>query len=335
MKKYNALVFMMRGEPVHNAHVEIIKRAAMLADRVIVIIGSTDQPRTYKNPFTFEERQQMLLRYLSDHSIYNVVIEGNYDTVYNDQAWAKRVQKIVAQYEDENIGIIGHCKDSSSYYLRMFPQWTLEEVELIEPLNATDIRELYFRESVNYNFIKNVVPDSTLEFLKEFETTDSFEQIVAERKFAEKYKQQFAGLKYPPIFVTADTVVVCSGHVLLVKRKSLPGQGLMALPGGFLNSDELIEDCAIRELNEETKIEVPDAVLRGSIKRSRVFDYPARSSRGRTITHCFVIELHNGELPKVKGSDDALCARWIPLNEIKSENMFEDHWEIVQWAIGS
>jgi ADP-ribose pyrophosphatase YjhB (NUDIX family) len=108
-----------------------------------------------------------------------------------------------------------------------------------------------------------------------------------------------------------------------VKRGDMPGKGLWALPGGFLNQEETMLDGAIRELKEETKIKVPVPVLKGSIKESKTFDAPNRSSRGRTITQAFFIDLGVGELPKVKGSDDAEKAFWVPFNKVKQEKMFE------------
>ena len=51
-KKYDTLVFIGRFQPVHNAHLEIIRRATTLARQVVIIVGSANQPRTYKNPFT-------------------------------------------------------------------------------------------------------------------------------------------------------------------------------------------------------------------------------------------------------------------------------------------
>jgi len=132
-------------------------------------------------------------------------------------------------------------------------------------------------------------------------------------------------------------VVIQSGHVLMIKRRSEPGKGLWALPGGFVNAntDKSVEDAAIRELREETGIKVPAPVLRGSIVRSRVFDAVDRSARGRTITHAFHIQLPDGELPKVKGSDDAEKARWVPIAEVRSDQCFEDHYEILQHFVGA
>jgi bifunctional NMN adenylyltransferase/nudix hydrolase len=268
-----------------------------------------------------------------------IYIEPNIDTIYNDQAWAVRIQGIVSKYAvlGTKTGIIGHKKDDSSFYLDMFPQWGYENVELIEFLSAVDIRDLYFKRDVNMKFIKGVVPETVFDFLDEFRHHEEYEQIIREREFVANYKKQYASLPYPPIFSTADAVVICSGHVLMIKRRAEPGKGLWALPGGYVNAntDKSVEDAAIRELREETMIKVPAPVLRGSIVRSKVFDAVDRSPRGRIITHAFHIQLPDGELPKVKGSDDAEKARWVPIAEVRSEECFEDHFEIISHFVGA
>ena len=334
-KPYGTVVLIGRFQPLHNAHLEIIKRCTALTDQLVVVIGSANQPRTYKNPFTYDERARMIKAATAGLSL-RVYTEPNIDTIYNDQAWAVRIQGIHSKYQclGTKTAIIGHKKDQSSEYLDFFPQWDFVNVEEIEPLSAVNIRDLYFTRTYNSNFIKNVVPETTYDFLQEFRRTMEFEQIVREREFVETYKKQFAGLVYPPVFVTTDAVVIQSGHVLLVERKSEPGKGLLALPGGFLNQNERIIDGVIRELREETKIKVPGPVLRGSIKRTEVFDHPDRSARGRTITHACLIELPDGELPKVKGADDAKTAKWYPIGNIDSATMFEDHYQIIKEMTG-
>ncbi len=338
-KKYDTLVLIGRFQPLHSAHLEIIKRATALTDQLVIVCGSAKQPRTYKNPFTFDERSRMIRAATAGLSM-RVYVEPNIDTIYNDQAWAVRVQGIVSKYRvlgGAGVGIIGHKKDESSFYLDMFPQWGYENVEEIEPLSAVNIRDLYFKRDCNMKFIKAVVPETTYDFLNEFKDTAEYEQIIREREFVANYKKQYASLPYPPIFSTADSVVIQSGHVLMIRRRAEPGKGLWALPGGYVNAntDKSVEDAAIRELREETMIKVPAPVLRGSIVRSKVFDAIDRSPRGRIITHAFHIQLPDGELPKVKGSDDAEKARWVPIAEVKSEECFEDHYEILQHFLGA
>jgi len=337
-RKYDTLVLIGRFQPIHNAHLEIIKRATALCDQLVIVTGSAAQPRTYKNPFTSAERARMI-KSAAGGLAMQISIESNPDTIYNDQAWAVRVQALVAKHTKpgDRVGIIGHKKDDSSFYLDMFPQWGFENVELIEFLSAVNIRDLYFKRDVNMSFIKGVVPESTFNFLVDFKSTPEYEQIIREREFVINYKKQYASLPYPPIFSTADAVVIQSGHILLIKRRAEPGKGLWALPGGYVNAntDKSVEDAAIRELREETLIKVPAPVLRGSIVRSKVFDAIGRSPRGRIITHAFHIQLPDGELPKVKGSDDAEKARWVPIAEVRSEECFEDHYEIIQHFLGA
>jgi bifunctional NMN adenylyltransferase/nudix hydrolase len=337
-KKYHTLVLIGRFQPFHSAHLEIVKRATALCEQLIIITGSAKQPRTYKNPFTSAERAEMIKNATRGLSI-QIYVEENIDTIYNDQAWAVRVQGIVSKYAvlGTKTGIIGHKKDDSSFYLDMFPQWGYENVELIEFLSAVDIRDLYFKESVNYKFIKGVLPETTYDFLLDFAHTEEYRQIIKEREFVANYKKQYASLPYPPIFSTADSVVICSGHVLMIKRRAEPGRGLWALPGGYVNAntDKTVLDAAIRELREETQIRVPAPVLRGSIVRGKVFDAVDRSPRGRIITHAFHIQLPDGELPRVKGSDDAEKARWVPIAEVRSDDCFEDHYEILQHFVGA
>jgi len=337
-KKYDTLVLIGRFQPLHNAHLEIIKRATALTNQLVIVTGSAAQPRTYKNPFTSFERERMI-KLAAGSLALNIYVEPNIDTIYNDQAWAVRVQGIVSKYITlgGKVGIIGHKKDESSFYLDMFPQWEYENVEKIEPLSAVNIRDLYFRRDVNMKFIQGVVPATTFDFLMKFKDTPEYEQIIKEREFVEKYRQQFASLPYPPIFSTADAVVIQSGHVLMIRRRAEPGKGLWALPGGYVNAntDKSVEAAMLRELREETQIKVPAPVLKGNIVRSRVFDAIDRSPRGRIITHAFYIQLPDGELPKIKGSDDADKARWVPIAEVNSEECFEDHYEIIQHFLGA
>ncbi len=339
-KNIDTIVFIGRFQPVHNAHLNIMKRANNLAKRVIIIIGSVNQPRSIINPFTFEERSQMIRQLWYDHvgDLSKLVILSVEDSSYNDQIWTVRVQETLLPFLTEKMAIIGHRKDYSSEYLNFFPQWKFINQDEIESLHSTTIRDHFFARNGNINFLAGVVSECTFEFLKRFKSTPEFNYLLEEKEFIDLYKKQFNMLKYKPTFVTSDAVVIQSGHVLLITRNSRPGKGQLAFPGGFLNaeSDKSITDCMIRELFEETKIKVPEKVIRGNIKEMKVFDAINRSTRGRTITHAYHINLPDMEsgLPKVTGSDDASYASFIPISEIKRNNVFEDHWDILTYFLG-
>jgi len=266
-----------------------------------------------------------------------LVLKGVMDQPYNDQMWAMSVQKEVdevirvAGWSDQprRIALIGYKKDKSSYYLDMFPQWEFVETDFIEMLSASDIRRNYFTQPLL--FTKAAVPSKVFDFLQEFRATNDYKALVHEWKFVEDYKRSWEAAPFPPTFVTCDAIIVQSGHILLgTRKKGALGGGLKCLPGGFIKQDERLVDAMIRELREETKLKVPSAVLKGSIKAIKVFDDPDRSLRGRTITHAFLIVLPPGPLPPVKGSDDLEDARWVPISRLDPTEMFEDHYPISQ-----
>lgn len=335
-KKLDYIVYIGRFQPCHLAHIEVMKQALTQADNLIVLVGSAMQPRTIRNPFLWQERSEMILNSLPTHIRDRTIPLPLRDIKYNDQKWVKQVQDLVIGVagSDSTIGIIGHSKDETSYYLKMFPQWELTDVENIKDIHASEIRDDFFSIDIEkFDIgIGRYLPTAIHSYMKAFALRSEYEQLVREYDFIQTYKQAWAGAPHPPIFVTVDAVVVQAGHVLLVRRRAEPGRGLFALPGGFVNKQEKLRDAAIRELREETKIKVPDPVLRGSITKEFVADEPNRSLRGRTISHVFAIELNAGDLPKVKGSDDADKALWVPLStfERMEDQMFEDHYHLVQ-----
>lgn len=357
-KMRDALVFVGRFQPFHNGHKAVIDAALKQAKEVVVVVGSSFAARNIRNPFTFEERKAMIESIYKDqttkingqdigaeHGAYTVprvhVVPVS-DFPYDDNKWVNAIQKIVDETVPyaKDVGLIGHSKDSTSYYLNIFPRWKDHvEVGNVDEINATDIRKMMFGENGSPNKIASQMPKESYDtmvstIIRHGKIGGAWDTLSKEYDMVKKYKEAWKTAPFPPTFMTVDAVVVQSGHILLVKRGDMPGKGLWALPGGFLNQDETMLDGAIRELKEETKIKVPVPVLKGSIKESKTFDAPNRSSRGRTITQAFLIDLGVGELPKVKGSDDAEKAFWVPFNEVKQEKMFEDHAHIISHLVG-
>ncbi|MBU2724805.1 bifunctional nicotinamide-nucleotide adenylyltransferase/Nudix hydroxylase [Acidithiobacillus ferridurans] len=340
-ENFDLLVFIGRFQPVHSSHLSIMQAALHRARRLLVLVGSTNVTRSTKNPFSFAERSVMIRASMGELES-RVQVCPIKDYPYMEDLWVKGVQDAVQtaalELGAQSIGLIGHEKDESSYYLRMFPQWPLVESPNIDGRSATELRDLILAPNGrgSHLVLESAMPSACVEFVEEFRRLPQYQRLVNEHAFLKSYHRQFASYPYPPVFVTVDAVVIHSGHILLVERKAEPGKGLLALPGGFIDQRERIADGMLRELKEETNIKIPLPVLRGSIKSSRVFDDPDRSQRGRTITHAFHIEFPGGELPRIKGGDDAAKAVWLPLSDFYALDgaMYEDHWHIAAGFIG-
>lgn len=346
--EFDYLVFIGRFEPFHNGHAAVARHALGLARKVVFLVGSADTPRTIKNPFTVAERAVMIQSALSD-AADRLIVRPLRDRLYNESQWIAGVQRTVHEAikadggsDNARIGLIGQDKDASSYYLREFPQWRLVDVNHTATLSATELRRyLYEANQVDSHgglmMIRANVPTPVFDMLEAFrKNSPAFQQLVSEYRFIERYRASWADAPYPPTFVTTDAVVAHSGHVLLVRRRAEPGKGLWALPGGFVEQHETLLEACLRELREETRLKIPLPVLKGSIKRTHVFDHPERSLRGRTITHAYHFDFPTGELPEVRGGDDAGKARWIPVSEAldMGPQLFEDHLHILEYFLG-
>ena len=113
--------------------------------------------------------------------------------------------------------------------------------------------------------------------------------------------------KYPRPAVTADCIVItreAESKVLLIQRGNPPFKGAWAFPGGFMDMNETTEQCAIRELEEETGLRLSDVHQIGAYSK---------------------VDL------AVTGLDDAAKAEWWPLSDLP--HLAFDHYDIMQDAI--
>ena len=128
--------------------------------------------------------------------------------------------------------------------------------------------------------------------------------------------------KYPRPAVTADCVVVtreAEPKVLLIQRAIEPYKGCWAFPGGFMNMDETTEQCAIRELEEETGLKLD------TMHQIGAYSKVDRDPRGRTITVAYLAIIDKPV--QVNGQDDAAKAEWFPINNLP--HLAFDHQEIM------
>ncbi len=123
--------------------------------------------------------------------------------------------------------------------------------------------------------------------------------------------------------LTVDCVVRdARGRILLVTRANSPFRGRLALPGGFVNRGESVEDACHREVKEETGLKLNRLRLVG------VYSEPGRDPRGATCSIAFFASVRAG---KVKVGDDARDAEWVA--DWKSAHLAFDHRDIITDAL--
>ena len=350
-KKFDYIVYIGRFQPFHNGHLETVKQALEAGKELIFVIGSANAAATPINPLSAHERQKMIWKVLQALPITPKVhfIHAE-DRLYNTNKWIGYVQAQVSNIaQNGSVGLIGHDKGDNSYSLKnLFPTWGFVDTGAYQKagskvVSATKIRELMYTGHLDY--VESNVPFEVYRSLQDFIETDEFLNLQGEYIHILDEEKIVEHTPHGMNFITADSVVVQSGHILLVKRGAYPGKGLWALPGVHVDQNETADEASIRALVDETHLKVPVRVLKGSLKAEKRFDHPERSlrarltqDRARTMTLAFFYELDSSQpLPKnVRGGEGIETAWWFSFAEVRKmrSQLFEDHADIIDFFIG-
>lgn len=135
--------------------------------------------------------------------------------------------------------------------------------------------------------------------------------------------------EYPRPAVSVDVVVIrrpaTGPEVLLIQRGREPFAGHWALPGGFLDMQETLEESARRELREETGLEIDELQAVGP------FSAVERDPRGRVISFVFAANFGGEQL--IVAGDDARNAAWQPLGHLPP--LAFDHEQMIHAALAT
>jgi 8-oxo-dGTP diphosphatase len=132
--------------------------------------------------------------------------------------------------------------------------------------------------------------------------------------------------EYPRPALTVDVAIVtreARPRVLLIRRKKDPFAGSWALPGGFVDENERLDDAARRELEEENGVKVED------LEQLYTAGDPGRDPRGWTVSVVYLAQL-KPEVVKPRAADDAEAVGWFPLDELPA--LAFDHAMILDLA---
>jgi ADP-ribose pyrophosphatase YjhB (NUDIX family) len=125
---------------------------------------------------------------------------------------------------------------------------------------------------------------------------------------------------------TANVIISFDSKVLFVIRKNEPYKGTFVIPGGKINEGERVEDAAVREVKEETSIDIELENILG------VYSDPKRDPREHRISTVFIgkISEHTDRKVSKEGENDATGIKWIDLKDLDDVNFGFDHRKIIE-----
>jgi bifunctional NMN adenylyltransferase/nudix hydrolase len=331
MNSFDLAVVLSAFEPVHLVHCAALEQAHAHAPRVLVLLGSARSARSLRHPFSADERMEMLRGAAAERGLPPLQIVSLPDRLYDDLAWHALLETAIAANVPgaQRIAQVQAGPDGRP----ALPGWAWVHGARWNGPDFWEVRRGLLSDAAESRARLDArLPAATHAFLARWRAGSSCAQLGEELRYIEDFRASWRAAPYPPILVTTDAVVVHDGHLLLIQRGRAPGRGLWALPGGFVDQDETLLEGCVRELREETGLQLGDALRDASLRGQRIFDAPHRSLRGRTITHAFRFDLPAGTAVAVQGGDDASAARWVPLAQLDAmeSDMFEDHFHIAR-----
>lgn len=326
-----------RFQPLHQEHINLIEFAATKAKRVLVFVGSVGEARSLNNPWTYFERLDLLENAFPDASRFSFMPLHDYR--YDNELWKQNLLLELAGHEwtdylkDNEICLVGHKKDDSSFYLDMFPEFEFIPYDSKSALhrNATDIRNVWYGGFFFSDLIELGCNRYTAKWLWGETVEDYYSNLADEWDAVKAYRKSWASSPFPPVFVAVDAIIRHDRNsVVLIRRKSEFGNGLLAIPGGYIETKETLLQSCLREVREETGITEDQLLQSGT---PWVVDAPNRSMRGRMITHVHMFDVCKPISP-VAGDDagEVILMPYTEINKHKHE-FFSDHWHILNKAL--
>lgn len=288
-------LFIGRFQPLHLGHFSVIKTMEQEVDEIIIGIGSAQKKFTAYNPFLLEERMAMIEAGIKDSINKKYYLIG-IDDIDNYPKWVKHVESLVPKFDVVYAGntITQKLFKDAGYDIR-----ALED----NIIHATEIRNRIYKDE-NW---KDLVPEGTA-------------KVIEKVNGVKRIKKIFDG-KINPLPTVDIIIEYYKGNsyegIVLIERKNEPYG--WAIPGGFVEYNESLEEAAVREAKEETGLEVE---LQGQLK---TYSLPKRDPRKHVITTVFIAKTKGN----FKAADDAVNAG-IFTKETLPKNLVFDHRDILR-----
>jgi len=328
---YAASVYIGRFQPFHNGHLNSIKSALQKSHRLILVLGGAYLSPSIRGPWSIEERIQMIKNCLTKQQLNRIDFVYVRDRLYCEQLWIQNVKGELAKLIDTNlpIAIIGHEKDSSSYYLKVFPQWDFLETGNFKGINATDIRKSYFL-SKNLKSAYDKTPKSISNWLKNYRKKNAFKIIKEKYIYIQKMLSNDKLNMNNDVF---NVFIVCNNYVLLLKSKQTLRKYLFSMP----EIEELNQNDPKNSILSEIIFKNSNNKLNFELLNHRIFDYSGRYPIGVQKSNTFYFKLNHENLPVVLPGKNSEHVEWILLDDIHllENQIYSDHFQIMSWFLNT
>ncbi len=326
-KDYDYALLIGRFQPFHRGHFALYQKACLLADKVIVVIGSHQRSSSLLDPWTSEERCKMISQHCRTMPPSFLFMQ---DSAYNFPEWRRRLKTMLrAQLQldgaDENASVVvlGHLRDQSSYYLKFFEPWHFYAVaEQANGCNASDIRKALFEARLDA--VDSELDANNLDFIKQWTNTDAFMRLANEYRDLEIASRNLQAKTSEQRSVLA--CLVYRDFVVLEHRDTHPGKGQFALPEKILD-DTQEPNQEVSQLFKELDQDVGAAGVQHS--NHAVFDQLRRDPRGKLTSYadCWLLEAR----PQLS-NPKFFCYDLALLNE-QTALFASDHAQIIQYFL--
>lgn len=295
-------IYIGRFQPFHKGHLKTVETILQHCEKCLIVLGSHLQFCSGYNPWTSNERMNLITAAVGAEHANDILFFPISDTIYLEDNWKMQIIRGVFQHctDDDSILLYGHNKDESSYYLKLFPQWNLVEIDNFENYNSTDFRRAYFSNETQ-QAIYDMIPQANHAALAQWRTKELFDDI----------KKVFFEAADQPAQTSKNLLFVKQyGYVLLQELSVYKSVILLSLP---CKSGELLE--ALENLSAEKQ-------GKENFKYEKRF--PGRESTVTVEEYC--IPSFN-----VKLLPEKMC--WICLDELflNRSRLIEDHYQIISY----
>lgn len=325
-KTYEFSIYIGRFQPFHLGHLESIKFALKYSKKLIIILGGAYSSPSPRGPWNIAQRIEMINSCLSETEKNKIYFVGIRDRLYCEEKWIQNVQGEVFKITNSvrNIAIIGHQKDASSYYLKIFPQWEFLETGNFKSINATDIRNLLFLKN-DFSKISKYVPKPILKYLTKYAKSNDYNLLKRKFKYIEKNRNK---LRRDSV---TNALIFCNQYILLLMSKEPLKKDLYSLPEvDYL--DREFENNSLENLQNEVTIDIDKEHLSMSYVSSDFFNYSERFPLGKQLSKTYLFMIKSDNLPLISAAKNSLKVMWVLLDDLPffQDKMYADHYQIIQ-----